>query len=163
MLLVGIFLVVLLSSLLIFVLWEDRLTAKNNGPAGWLTGLWTGPERRCAKRIRMELPIHYEVMLSPVVVSGTWHSVSTQDVSEGGMCVRLYERLPAATHLKFKISLQYQEETIHGAGEVRWTSEELRSGARRTFRTGIQFLQIAPYDQERLLQFLKKPALTQKH
>lgn len=156
MLLIGILLVVLLSSLLIFVLWDDRRAAKN-GHAGWLTGLWTGPERRCAKRTRMEVPIRYEVMLSQAVVSGTWHMVSTRDVGEGGMCVRLYERLPTATRLKFEISLQHPEETIHGAGEVRWSAEEPHSGARRTFRTGIQFLQIAPDDQDRLLQLLKKP------
>ena len=156
MLLLGMALIILLSGLLIVVLWEERRTTKQEGPQGLLTGLWTGRrERRRFRRIRVALPIRYEVMLSATVVSGAWNTVASEDMSEGGMCLRMYERLALLTRLKFEIPLRHPDGLIRGTGEVRWTQEEPRSGARRTFRAGVQFVQISPQDLERLLHLLK--------
>ena len=164
MLLLGMSLISLLSGLLIVVLWEERRAAKQGGPQGFLTGLWTtGRERRHFRRIRFALPIRYEVMLSAAVVSGAWTTVESHDVSEGGMCLRMYERLAILTRLKFEIPLHRPEILIRGTGEVRWTQEEAHSGARRTFRTGVQFVQISPQDRERLLHLLKKPSTGKEH
>ena len=153
MTLIGIVLVVLLSGLLILFLWEERRDTSGRLALGAVTGLWKGAEHRRYARTRTALSVRYEILTSEGV--GRWQHVTSRDLSAGGMCLRLYERLTPHTRLKFEIRLPRLTDPICGTGQVRWIQDEERVGPRRTFLTGVQFEQLDAHDLERLLHTIK--------
>ena len=160
MTLIGIALVALLSGLLVLFLWEERRETTGQLSLGSIAGLWRGSERRRYPRIKTAVTVRYEILTTEG--GGQWRQVHSHDDSAGGMCLRLYERLAAQTRLRFEIRLPRLAEPIRGTGEVRWTQDEARTGTRRTFLTGVQFLQLTPDDLNRLLQTLT-PASHHRH
>ena len=155
MALIGIILVVFLSGLLILFLWEERRTRTSTAAFGLLTSLWTGPERRCALRTHADVTVRYEIIANSQLPDH-WGQATSQDLSESGMCVRAYERLGPRTHIKFEIQPQRSPTMIRGVGEVRWVQDEDRTGIRRTFLIGVQFIQLSQHDHNRLIHVLRK-------
>lgn len=156
MLLVSVLLVALLSGLLLLLLWEDRKGALHRAAPGRLTGWWTTAERRSRKRRQVALDVWYEVLIAAGADTVEHHQAVSDNVSEGGICLRLYERLNPRTTLKFEILLPHDPAPVCGTGEVRWTRERELAGARRTFLSGIQFVDLHPSERDRLSRTLRR-------
>ena len=157
MLFIGIFLIAWLSGLLILLLWDNRETALHGGASGILTGVWRGAERRSCPRIRATLSVRYEVVTPHGAGVGEGRQATSENLSAGGICLRLYERFNPRTTLQVEILPPHHvADPIRGIGEVRWTQEEKPTGSRRTFLSGLQFIHLSPADRDRLSQALKQ-------
>lgn len=157
MLSVGFALVVLLCGLLLLLLWEERRRAAAQPAAATLAGWWKGRrERRRCPRLRLALSVRYDVLAANGSGTDPQGEAVSDNVSDSGICLRLYERLTPPARLKLAIQLPRGAEPIRGVGEVRWTCEEKPTDGRRTFLAGIHFLQISPTDHERLAAVLKQ-------
>ena len=154
MLSIGVALIVLLCGLLILFLREDRRRASAQVPAGVVTGFWKGAELRCSVRLRLPASVRYRI-LTPHGDGHEDHEAVGENVSEGGFCLRMYERLTPPVTVQFEILPHGAVEPVRGTGEVRWTQEERSTDARRTFLTGIQFSHLNQDECNQLIHTLK--------
>ena len=154
MLSIGVALIVLLCGLLILFLWEDRRRASAQGSAGTVLGFWKDAERRCSVRLRLPASVRYRI-LTPHSDGHADREAVSENISEGGLCLRMYERLTPPVMVQFEILPRGAAEPIRGTGEVRWTQEERSTDERRTFLTGIQFSHVSQEERDRLIQTLK--------
>ena len=154
MLSIGIALIVLLCGLLVLFLREDRRRASAQAAVGMVMGFWRGAERRCSVRLRLPASVRYRI-LTPYGNGNEDREAVSVNVSEGGLCLRMYERLTPPMMVQFEILLPDAAEPIRGTGEVRWAQEERSTDARRMFLTGIQFSYVSLEERDRLIQMLK--------
>jgi uncharacterized protein (TIGR02266 family) len=80
----------------------------------------------------------------------------SQDISEGGIFVATYERLPIGTGLT--LSLEIHEGTVEVRGEVRW----VRTGEEHDSRPGlgIAFTEVSPEAADRIARYCaRRPPL----
>lgn len=149
--------IVLVAALIAIIWWEDRRLRQRHRQA-LLTEVWDGPERRRATRLKMALEVHYRLLAS----GNNGKGGETVNVSSGGMCANMVERLAEHTALQFEILLPIGRESaaIRGRGEVMWVKEgssRPRQPQQRTFITGIRFLELDPSAKQVLLSFLEEP------
>ncbi len=88
--------------------------------------------RRRHERISILLKINYE---SPNGILR--YNCSSKDVSEGGVCFGLFQKLEIETPLKLHILLQDSPETLFTFGKVAWIRET--PGKEYPFQVGIKF------------------------
>lgn len=90
----------------------------------------------CAIELEFSLDSHFFAGLS-------------EDISEGGVFIATYERLPIGTRLA--ISFEVQEGLIEARGEVRWVrGDETSSGWPGL---GIAFIELSPEASERIAAY----------
>ena len=98
-------------------------------------------ERRSEERSKIELKLPYQRL--PAKDNDTGNG-STKNISQGGICVRLPEKVPVGTFIKIfipkKIAHQYKTKNL--TGKIVWVrgNGEIDSHGKRTFETGVQFL-----------------------
>lgn len=149
--------ILLLVGLMAVIWWEERHLHRRL-QRGLLTEVWDGPDRRRATRLKLALEVRYRLIAS----SGNGTNGHTINISSGGMCASMIERLSERTELRFEILLPIGRESaaIRGRGEVVWVKEgsrHPRQPDQRTFITGIRFVELDPAAKQVLLAFLEEP------
>ena len=117
-------------------------------------------ERRKFVRLDTRLEISYAVLPAEQAK----HAV-TKDISAGGICLFAEKPLPPGTRLQVAMALPGREAPINFTAEVVWAeSYEVigKEQRQRAVEIGVRFVEIAPKDQEAILQHvilsLKPPA-----
>jgi len=107
-------------------------------------------EKRRHPRFLLNLPVEYYRINSNFLYSG-----STFNASEGGLMVKLPERLGIGQYLKLKLffSIGLDMDSIEALSQVVWVDDlEQEEG----YRYGVRFVAISSEDMSRLKTFLKK-------
>lgn len=109
-------------------------------------------EERKHPRFILNLPIEYYRLKGDTQQAGY-----TINASEGGLMVTLSEQLEVGELLKIRLFFSFGPEmnAIETLSRVVWTN---RGEKDEEYRTGVQFLEISPEDQNRLSLFLRKMA-----
>lgn len=84
------------------------------------------------------------------------HKVSTVDLSAGGMCLALNEKIKLQTLLEISIILPDDNEPLLGLAKVVWQKEEMtrdKSG-RSYYETGVGYLKLGFQNRKRIAQFI---------
>jgi c-di-GMP-binding flagellar brake protein YcgR len=108
-------------------------------------------ERRKHPRFRVDLPIEYHKIDSPIPQTG-----QRMNTSEGGLLVYLPERMEAGDHLKMRLFFSFGSDlsTIEVMAEVVWVDIHLGKDW-GDYRVGVKFLGISPDDLSKLKDFLR--------
>lgn len=144
---------VLVLILLAFYIDEKR-KRKFKIPTGILTQMWNGSERRRFVRIEANIPVKYNLSLKP---DGT-NAVKTTDISIGGVCITLSEKLSPKQRLAVEIDLpDTNKGPVFAKGQVAWIkeAEPVSVNGIRYFTAGIEFCEISRNGMSSLLNFVK--------
>lgn len=106
-------------------------------------------DRRQFVRLDTTLAVSYRVLPSSVV-----QTAHTKNISGGGLCVFLSERLPLGTPLELQITLPARAQPATFTAEVVWCEEfEVIGETRaRSIQAGVRFVFIHPNDREAIMQ-----------
>jgi c-di-GMP-binding flagellar brake protein YcgR len=155
MLYLQILLIVVLSLILGALYIEEKRKNKLRIPAGKLTELWDGSERRRYVRIRTDVPVRYTLPKE----QDNSRAFKTKDISMGGICMTVSEKLAPHLKLCLQIEVEGSADPILAKGEVVWAKEnsEIKNEAGiRYFDIGVEFKELLPKNKERFFSFVKK-------
>ncbi|MDD5449259.1 MAG: PilZ domain-containing protein [Candidatus Omnitrophica bacterium] len=152
---IQIILIVVLLLILAALYIEERQKKAINIPRGRLTHFWDGRERRRFVRVSANIPVIYSLPKgsSNLIVRGT------KDISIGGICITITEKLSPRSNISLAIEITGGAEPIIASGEVAWTKENTEIDDKegiRYFDTGIEFKGIIPKDKERLFALIRE-------
>lgn len=111
-------------------------------------------ERRRFVRLAARLPLVYLVLPS----GGKQHA-TTKDVGGGGISFYADKTLRPGTHLQMALTLPGGEEPVHCTAEVVSSVQYATAGkgaSRRSVDVDVRFLEIAPKDQEALMEYVAR-------
>ncbi len=107
-------------------------------------------ERRHFVRLDTRLEVNYTVL------SGTQaHKATARNVGGGGICLFANEPLKAGDRLQVAMKLPDRDKPVNFIAEVIWCEpyEVIgKTGRQRAIEVGVRFLEIAPQDQEAVMQ-----------
>lgn len=146
------FLATLLYVIYIFSTREEMGKAKY-GHTGVLEEYWSKNDRRRGKRFDTALDVKYKLLKSSKINLGT----KSKNISEVGICISEYEILPVDCILHLEINIPTQKEPFAAKGKVTWCreAEHTDKNGRRSFKAGIEFLEMEEKQKEGLLNFLR--------
>ncbi|MCX5715868.1 MAG: PilZ domain-containing protein [Candidatus Omnitrophica bacterium] len=153
-LVIQLILVSVLFLILIALYVDEKHKHKFKIPTGILTQFWDGSERRRFVRVDADIPVKYSLSLKP---NGT-SVVKTADISIGGVCITLAEKLTPKQNLAVEIGLpDAGKSAIVAKGRVAWVkeSESQSQDGIRYFTAGIEFCEISRNGMACLLNFVK--------
>ena len=107
-------------------------------------------ERRTFVRLDTRLEATYAVL-----PAGQKTGVVTKDIGGGGICLFTDTVLIAGTRLQVAMKLPGSEQAVNFVGEVVWSEAYEVIGKterRRAVETGLRFVEIAPADQQAVMQ-----------
>jgi len=107
-------------------------------------------ERRRFVRLDTRLEVSYTELPQPAAKRSV-----TKDISGGGVCLFAEKVIPPGTHLQVSMKLPNREQPVHFTGEVVWSEAYEVIGKterQRAVEAGIRFVEIAPQDQEAIMQ-----------
>ena len=84
------------------------------------------------------------------------HKVPTVDISAGGICLALNEKIPLQTMLEINILLPDNNGPLLGLVKVVWQKEEMtqdKSG-RSYYETGVGYIKLGFQNRKRIAQFI---------
>ena len=104
-------------------------------------------ERRQSRRLPYQGSVQVEAP-----VRGGWISGEGRDLSEGGLSVRLTERLDLHTLVRLRLSTGRVRTSVECVGRVAWTTErlDLRAEPPYPYDMGIEFVQVPMFIRRRL-------------
>lgn len=107
-------------------------------------------EKRLYERISVPVKIKYEVKNRPKLTKET----VSKDLSGGGICLSLREKLLPKTQLTMKVEIGSSNDSINLNGKVAWNrrvevAEE--AGANVYYDTGIEFIDADPININRVV------------
>jgi c-di-GMP-binding flagellar brake protein YcgR len=75
-----------------------------------------------------------------------------KNISAGGLCIMVFEKLEIGTLLKLEFSLQGADKPIMAKGKVMWIDELVifSHGTHVSYNCGVEFVEISPHDQENI-------------
>ena len=149
-----IIILVLVLSLIILIIEEAKIK-ESKVPKGTVKEHWKGEERRQTFRINTSLIVKYSVEKKyHIRLNGR-----IKDLSSGGMQLLVNEKLFEGMLLLLEFELPESKSAICAEGKVIWKKgnfSERDEAGRRTFQTGIQFVNIKPDDKNRLIAYIEK-------
>jgi c-di-GMP-binding flagellar brake protein YcgR len=76
--------------------------------------------------------------------------IKGKNISAGGLCIMILEKLKIGTLLKFEFSLPDADKPIIAKGKIVWVEELhiISTETRVSYDCGIEFVDISPQDQE---------------
>ncbi len=107
-------------------------------------------ERRHFVRLDTRLETKYTVLPSGAAQQG-----ATKDIGGGGICLFAEQELPAGTRLQIAMKLPGREQPVNFTAEVVWSEAyEMigQSQRQRSVEIGVRFVEVAPQDQEAVMQ-----------
>ncbi len=155
-----VFIAILLFVIYILSSKEEEKVKSKYEHRGKLKEYWTvGKEQRRTQRFNITLDVSYKLLRS----SQPNASTSSKDISEGGICIQSYEILPKGTPLETTINVPKSKEPVSIKGRVAWCEEvgQLDKDGKRTFSTGIEFLEMDKKQRERLLDYINSISAAQ--
>lgn len=111
-------------------------------------------ERRKTIRITESFKVDYQVVKSFRMVSSR-----SQDISEGGMCLPVLQRLQPKMVLDLEIYLEGERKPIKAIGEIVWLKEI--KDLKFPYLSGIRFIKIVPEAASRLKSYIDKKSASQ--
>ena len=129
--------IVLMATILVMMYRNERASSRRALPRGKAEEYWDGKERRKHTRFRKTLDVNYSIRKK----SRNNNRSNTADISEGGVKMLLYEKLPVGAALDMKIPVSSSSRPINVVGEVMWTEEAPRKdiSGKRLFYSGVMF------------------------
>jgi len=109
-------------------------------------------ERRRFVRLGARVDVAYTLL-----PSGTVQHAPASDLGSGGLCFVTEQPLPPGTQLQVAVTLPGREQPVNAIAEVAWNEpQELvsQAGRRRSVVNGVRYVEIAPADQEDVVQFI---------
>ena len=105
---------------------------------------WEGSNRRKVHRVTYPCLIK----ISTVGTGSETVLTQTENLSVGGACVIMRQKLPVQTKLAMVLDLLDGEESLFCNGKVVWTEKRPDTSwqERSTFDTGIEFSDLSPQD-----------------
>lgn len=113
-------------------------------------------EKRKYMRFEVAVDIEYMVPGNGIPVEGI--SV-TKDLSREGMQVALNRRLVPGTELEIKLRISGDAAPIYAKGAIVWINKAETKGEPNA---GIKFIQISPFDRNRILEHVYKEWVEKK-
>ena len=101
-------------------------------------------EKRKIVRIRWPVVVQYKTVEEPC----SQDQIVGKDISEGGVCFIVYERLTKGTRLDMQIQIPFDSMPIFVKGRVAWIKKVGEEHA-KTFEVGVEFAEVDPRDQRR--------------
>lgn len=134
---------------------DEKQKQRRRAPSGKLIQFWDGSERRVFTRLNCDIPIKYSLPHQ------TPHAkfANSKDVSIGGICVSVKEKLSLNDKLSLEIDFPGGGHPVIVTGQVAWVKEDTPKNNPmevRRFRAGLEFKDISPRDRDRLLKFIKE-------
>jgi c-di-GMP-binding flagellar brake protein YcgR len=148
-------LIVVLFCILGALYLDEKYKTKIKFPTGKLTQLWDGSERRRYVRVSANVPIRYS---RPKDSKNNIKVIKTKDISIGGICMIINEKLSPHIKLCMEIDMPSPVGPISAKGEVVWIKEnpeEKNAEGIRYFSIGIEFSDVQPKDKERLFTYIR--------
>lgn len=104
------------------------------------------------KFVRLEWPIviKYKTVEEP----HTQDQIVGKDISEGGACFVVYERLAKGTQLDVQIEFPFDSMPIFAKGEVRWV-RKIGEEHTKAFEVGVVFTEVDAKDQKRFKMYIE--------
>ena len=102
-------------------------------------------EKRQFVRIDWPIVVQYKTLVEPY----TDDRIVGSDISEGGVCFIVYERLQKGTILDMQIQVPFDSMPMFAKGEVVWI-RKAGQGHANAFEVGIKFTEVDRRDQKRL-------------
>ena len=109
-------------------------------------------EGRQFVRLDTRLEISYSLLPSGKAKRGI-----AKNISGGGVCLFLEQVVPKGTRLQVAMKLPEREQPVNFTAEVIWceTYEIVgRTERQRAIEAGVRFIEIAPADQEAVMQYV---------
>lgn len=153
---IQIILIVVLCSVLGALYLDEKQKNKIKFPTGRLTQFWDGSERRRYVRVSTNVPIRYSL---PKESNNHIKAIKTKDISVGGICMTVNEKLNPRLRLYLEIETPGLPSPVCARGEVVWvkeSTEDKNEDGIRYFNIGIEFKEVQPKDKERLFSYIKE-------
>lgn len=106
-------------------------------------------EKRKFVRIEWPVVIHYKTIEEPV----TQDQIVGKNISEGGVCFVVYERLAKGTRLDMQIQIPFDSMPIFVKGIIVWI-RKLGDEHANTYEVGVLFTEVDPKDQKRFKTYI---------
>jgi len=156
MLHIQIILIVVLCSILAALYLDEKQKNKIKFPTGRLIQLWDGSERRRYVRVSTNVHIRYSL---PKESNNHIKAIKTKDISVGGICMTVNEKLSPHLKLCLEIETPGVPSPVCARGEVVWVkdnTEDKNDDGIRYFNIGIEFKEVQPKEKERLFKYIKE-------
>lgn len=152
-----IFLAILLFVVYILATREERKARAKYEPKGKVDEYWSGKERRRVERIEARLDVKYRLIISPKMKI----TASSKNLSKDGICILAQEILPKDSMIAIEIFIPNIRESIHAKGAVSWSKDmgQLDADGKRTFSTGIKFVEINDKEKMSLINYINTLSL----
>ncbi len=105
-------------------------------------------ERRRYIRLDASLVVRYKILHGKLSEDQTL----SKNISSGGICVPLKERIPTGVHLDMEINLPTEKQPIKLIGEVVWQKEI--PNERGGLDTGIRYVKINILDRQKITNYI---------
>lgn len=114
--------------------------------------MWNGINKRKFPRAIYKCLITVRVKETPVSII-----TCTENISEGGICVTIKERLELFTILNLVLTLNDGLPPVKCKGKVVWTIKraELKKEKPQQYDTGIEFVDLLPEDRKRIAKIVE--------
>ncbi len=86
---------------------------------------------------------------------GTQDQIVGKDISEGGVCFTVYERLAKGTDLDLQIQAPFDSMPMFVKGKVAWI-RKIGEEHEKIFEVGVKFLKGDPRDEKRLKMYINE-------
>ncbi|MFC1623727.1 PilZ domain-containing protein [Candidatus Omnitrophota bacterium] len=106
-------------------------------------------EKRRFVRLEWPVVVYYKTLEEPC----TEDQIVSSNISEGGVCFIVYERLPKETNLSIELQVPFDSMPIFVKGKVVWV-KKVGEPHTRTFEVGVKFIEIEPKDQKRFMTYI---------
>jgi len=146
-------LIIDLFLILLLLLIEDRRSNKARVTAGKLTEMWGGDKGSRPVRITADIPVKYSLSHNPDTLKAT----KAKNISTGGICLILNEKIPQGTLLHLEIEFKDSYEPVLAEATVVWLREDANivdPSSIRYFTNGLEFVKISDKDKQRLTGFI---------
>lgn len=148
-----IIIIAVLLIILLFLYIEERQRRKASVPAGNVSQIWDGVDRRRFFRVNANIPVKYK----PPKNSNHRNAINSTDISKGGIGIVVTEKLCPNERLALEIELPGAAQPIIACGKVVWIREDVKKESDiRQFVVGIEFDGISSRDSDLLHQFIQK-------
>jgi len=135
---------------------EQKKISEKFAPRGKVREYCAGEkDRRKCERFDTELDLKYNLIPSPK----SNFSTNARNISKSGISIVVYEILPKDSLIDMEISVPNSKEVIKLRGRIAWCEgcngpERLDKDGRRTFITGIEFVDTDKKHQEILTEHI---------
>lgn len=147
-----IFIAIVLFVIYILSTKEEKRTKDKYAPKGKVEEYWSGKERRKVERLEAMLDVRYKLLKSTKLKLAT----RSKNISEDGICILASEILSKDSVIELEVFIPSTKEPIRAKGQVAWQEDksQINEIGKRTFVTGVKFLEIEDMDKYKLVDYI---------